>query len=157
MKTKAIIIVMLLLAGSITFGQGNVGAVIRLKDGSSIDVHHFGRLECESNPYANTYTILRGKYYDSHTEIKDYSDISQLILAGFNDPPVASTGNQKATITAIKKDGVKVVLEDAELVMSCFGPNDKHNMIRVQIINPLTNEAVDLAIEMRNIELITFK
>ncbi len=157
MKTKAIIIGIMLFTGVVTFGQSKVGAVIKLKDGSSIDVYHFGKLECESNPYANTYTILRGKYYNSHTEIKDYSDISQLIPSGFTQAPISSSGNQKATITAIKKDGVKVVLEDAELVMSCFGPDDKHNMIRVQIMNPLTNEAVDLPIEMRNIESITFK
>lgn len=157
MKTRAIIILILLLAGSKTFGQGNVGAVIRLKDGNTIDVYHFGRLECESNRYASTFTILRGKFYNSHTEIKDYTDISQLILTGFTEPPVASAGNQKATITAIKKDGVKVVLDEAELVMSCFGPDDKHNMIRVQIMNPLTEQAVDLPVEIRNIESITFK
>ncbi|MBN2481037.1 MAG: hypothetical protein JXB19_04810 [Bacteroidales bacterium] len=157
MKIKVIITGLLLLTGAITLGQSRAGAVIKLKDGNSIDVYHFGRLICESNRSTETYTILRGKYFNSPTEINDFSEISQLIFTGFTDPPVASVGNQKGTITAVRKDGVKVVLEDAELAMSCFGPGDKYNQIRVQIMNPLTREAVDRIVEMQQIESVTFK
>jgi len=136
--------------------QNPVKAVIHLKTGKTIEVYHFGKLACESNRFNETFTILRGKYSDSHTEISDYKDVSKLILSNFNAPPVASTGNQKGKITVIKKSGVSVPLEEAELAMSCFGPADKYNEIHVQIINPLTEKAVDLAVEMRNIESITF-
>jgi hypothetical protein len=141
---------------STVFGQAPVKATIRLKDGKTIAVHHFGKLVCESNRYTETYTILRGKYSGSHTEISDYKDISKLILNGFTKPPVASVGNQKGSITVIRKDGVSVPLEEAELAMSCFGPADRYNEIHVQIINPLTEKPVDMAIETRNIESITF-
>ena len=157
MKAGITILVALLTAASGLLAQGTVPAVIKLKDGSTIEVHHFGKLYCESNRYANTYTILRGRFYDSPTEISDFSDISQLVLAGFTDSPAASVGNQKGTITAIRKDGVKAELNEAELALSCFGPADKYNQIRVQIVNPLTREPVDLVVEMRNIETITFK
>ena len=156
MKIKAIFFAICVIATATAFGQGNVEAIIKLKDGKSLDVYHFGKLNCESNQYAKTFTILRGKFYGSPTEINDFSDISQLVLSGFTDPPIASSGNQKGTITAIKKDGVKVELDDAELVMSCYGPGDKFNQIRVQILNPLTQSPVDLSVEIRSIETITF-
>jgi len=157
MKTKYVFLGIFLAVTAGALGQSNVGATIKLKEGQTIDVYHFGKLTCESNRYAETYTILRGKYFDSPTEINNYTDIAQLILAGFTDPPVSSVGNQKGTITAIRRDGVKVELEDAELVLSCFGPGDKYNQIRVEIINPLTKAAVDRIVEMRNIESVTFK
>ncbi|MBN1157983.1 MAG: hypothetical protein JXA61_01270 [Bacteroidales bacterium] len=157
MKIKTIITGMLILSATAALGQGKVSAVINLKDGNTIDVYHFGRLMCESNRYAETYTLLRGKYFNSPTEINDYSDISQLLFSGFTDPPAASVGNQKGTITAVRKDGVRVALDDAELVMSCFGPGDKYNQIRVQVLNPLTQEAVDRIVEMQQIESVVFK
>jgi hypothetical protein len=148
--------VLLSLFSLSSFAQNPVKAVIRLRDGKSIEVHHFGKLTCESNPYAETFTTLRGKYLGSPTEISDYKDISKLVLTGFSAPPVSSTGNQKGNISVIKKNGVSVPLEEAELAMSCFGPRDKYNEIHVQIINPLTDKAVDLAVEIRNIDSITF-
>jgi len=157
MKAGITVLVALLAATSGVIAQNNVPAVIKLKDGNTIDVYHFGKLYCESNRYADTYTILRGRYYDSPTEISDYSDISQLIFSGFTEPPAASVGNQKGTITAIRKDGVKAELTDADLTMSCIAAGDKYNQIRVQIVNPLTREPQDLVVEMRNIETITFK
>ena len=133
-----------------------VKAIIKLKDGKTIEAYHFGKLKCESNAYASSYTTLRGKFHDSHTEISDYRDISNLMLTGFNAAPVVSAGNEKGTITVMKKNGVRVALEEAELVMSCFNPKDRYNEIHVQIINPLNNEKADVAIEMRKIESISF-
>jgi hypothetical protein len=141
----------------VTFAQSPVKAAIHLKDGKTIEVHHFGKLTCESNRYAPTFTILRGKYNGSHTEISDFKDISKLVLTGFTVAPAASVGNQKGSITAVKKNGLSVPLEEAELVMSCFGPADRYNEIHVQIINPLTEQKADIAIEVRNIESINFQ
>jgi hypothetical protein len=56
----------------------------------------------------------------------------------------------------VKKSGVNVVLDEAELVMSCFGPSDRYNEIHVQILNPLTNKLVDMALEMNQIESVSF-
>ncbi len=133
-----------------------VKATIRLKDGKTIEAYHFGKLKCESNTYATNFTILKGTFNGSHTEISDYKDISKLVLTGFTAAPVPSKGNQKAKITAIKKNGVSVPLDDAELVMSCFNPADKYNEIHVQVINPLTDQKTDVAIEVRKIDSITF-
>jgi hypothetical protein len=155
---KPFLLTALLLSGVITLasGQSPVKAVIHLKNGKVIEARHFGKMKCESNQYAVTFTILRGQYSGSHTEISDYKDIDKLILSGFTDPPVSSKGNQKAKITVVKKGGVNVVLDEAELVMSCFGPSDRYNEIHVQIMNPLTNKLVDLAVEVNQIESISF-
>jgi hypothetical protein len=155
---KTFTLTILLLTGILTLssGQSPVKATIRLKNGKVIDARHFGKMKCESSQYTGTFTILRGQYSGSHTEISDYKDIDKLILSGFTDPPVSSKGNQKARITVVKKGGVNVVLDEAELVMSCFGPSDRYNEIHVQILNPLTNKLVDMAVEMNQIESISF-
>ena len=156
MKGTLLSIILLTAASSTFFGQSLVKATVLLKDGKSIAVHHFGKLSCESNRNAKTYTILRGKYNGSPTEISDYKDISKLLFSGFTASPAASVGNQKGKITAVKRDGVTVVLDEAELVLSCFDPADRYNVIRVQIINPLTEQKADMVIEMKNIESISF-
>jgi hypothetical protein len=155
---KTFMLTALLLSGIITLssGQSPVKASIHLKNGKVIEARHFGKMKCESNQYAGTFTILRGQYNGSHTQISEYSDVSKLILSGFTDPPVASKGNQKGRITVVKKSGVNVVLDDAELVMSCFGPSDRYNEIHVQIINPLTDETVDMPVQINQIESISF-
>lgn len=147
---------LLLCALFTTNGQSPVKATIRLKDGKTIDAYHFGKLKCESNAYASNFTILKGKFHGNHTEIKDYKDISKLVFNGFTASPVPSVGNQKAVISVIKKNGVTVQLEEAELVMSCFNPADRYNEIHVQVINPLTGQMADVAVEMKNIDSITF-
>ena len=147
---------LLTAAATAAISQPPVKATINLKDGKTIKVYHFGKLICESNRYAPTFTILRGKYNGSHTEISDYKDVSTLVLSGFTASPAASVGNQKGKITVIKKSGVSVELEEAELVMSCFSPADRYNEIHVQIINPLTDQKADMTVEMKNIESIVF-
>jgi hypothetical protein len=137
-------------------GQSPVKVSIRLKDGKTIDADHFGKLKCESNAYAANFTTLKGKFHGNHTEIKDYKDISKLVFTGFSASPAPSVGNQKGTISVVKKNGVTVQLEEAELVMSCFNPADKYNEIHVQVINPLTGQKADVTVEMKNIESITF-
>ena len=156
MKTFTLSILFLTAIFTLSSGQSPVKATIHLKDGKVIDVRHFGKMKCESNQYAGTFTILRGQFSGSHTEISDYKGIDKLVLTGFTDPPVSSKGNQKGKITVIKKGGVNVVLDEAELVMSCFGPSDRYNEIHVQIMNPLTDKLVDMAVEMKQIESISF-
>jgi hypothetical protein len=156
MKTFTLSILFLTAIFTLSSGQSPVKATIHLKDGKVIDVRHFGKMKCESNQYASTFTILRGQFSGSHTEISDYKGIDKLVLTGFTDSPVSSKGNQKGNITVIKKGGVNVVLDEAELVMSCFGPSDRYNEIHVQIMNPLTDKLVDMAVEMKQIESISF-
>ena len=156
MKTFILSILFLTAIFTLSSGQSPVKATIHLKDGKVIDVRHFGKMKCESNQYAGTFTILRGQFSGSHTEISDYKGIDKLVLTGFTDSPVSSKGNQKGKITVIKKGGVNVVLDEAELVMSCFGPSDRYNEIHVQIMNPLTDKLVDMAVEMKQIESISF-
>ena len=153
---KITLIALLACATAIAAVSQPVKATIRLKNGKVIEAFHFGKLKCESNAYAASFTTLKGKFHDTYSEISDYKDISKLILSGFTAPPAPSVGNQKGTITVIKHNGVKADLEEAELVMSCFNPSDKYNEIHVQVINPLTEEKTDVTIEMRNIESITF-
>ena len=156
MKNILLSLILLAATASAVISQSPVKATIRLKDGKTIEAYHFGKLICESNRYATTHTILRGKFNGSHTEISDYKDLSKLVLTGFTEAPAPSVGNQKGTITAVKRNGVNVTLDEAELVMSCFNPSDRYNEIHVQVLNPLNDQKTDLAIEVRKIESVTF-
>ncbi|MBN2348349.1 MAG: hypothetical protein JXJ22_05905 [Bacteroidales bacterium] len=146
-----------ILFSAVLAGQNNTSALISLKDGTSIDAKHFGQKGCGNNQFIESYIIVRGKYSGIVTEIKDYSSIRSMKLAGFSKPPVASVGNEKGTIVVTKKSGVSVELEEAELVMSCYSAGDRYNMVKVQIINPLTDEVVEKAIEVKDIDQILFK
>ncbi len=156
MRKISVFLILFALTATFAFSQSAVKATIRLKNGKTIEAHHFGKLVCESNRSAHNFTILRGKFHDTHTEISDYKDIAKLSFAGFTAAPAPSVGNQKGTINVLKKNGVSVALEQAELVMSCFSPADRYNEIHVQVLNPLTDEKTDVAVEMRNIESVTF-
>jgi hypothetical protein len=156
MKNLSISLILLSVTVIAAFSQSPVKATIHLKDGKTIEAYHFGKLICESNRTAPTFTILRGKFNGSHTEISDYKDISKLVLTGFTAAPAPSVGNQKGKITVVKKNGVSVSLEEAELVMSCFNPSNRYNEISVQVVNPLNDQMTDVAIEVKNIESISF-
>lgn len=157
MKNKVLTVAILWIFSTAVFAQTkNIPATIEMKDGSSIEVFHFGQLACESNINAETYITLKGKFSGSPTEIKDYSDVKKLILDGFTQPPMRSSGNQKASITAVRKNGAKITLTEAELVVSCYGSDDKFNQIKIQFINPLTDKAVEKILDVRDIESVTF-
>jgi hypothetical protein len=134
-----------------------VPVVINLKDGKSIDAIHFGQLKCGKETNSDNYMIIRGKFMGAVTEIKDFKEFERIVLEGYSAAPVASVGNEKGTLIIHKKDGVSVTLEDAELVMSCYGHGDMFNVIVVQIFNPLTNQASEQAVETQNIQSIVFK
>jgi len=142
---------------SVSAQSKKIPAVIYLKDGSTISVYHFGQKVCGNNRYLDSYIIVRGKYSGLVTEIKKYDDIRSIDMKGFTEPPVASVGNEKAVINVTKKNGVTVSLEEAELVMSCYGPGDKYNRIKVQIMNPLTEEIVEKSVEVKDIDMVRFE
>jgi len=131
--------------------------LVTLKNGETLDAMHFGQIKCGKEIYGDNYIIIRGKFMDSVTEIKDYKDIEKIVLEGYKEEPVASVGNEKGTLRIFKKDGVSVSLTEAELVMSCYGPGDRYNELIVQLMNPLTNQPSEQAVETRMIQSIIFK
>ena len=143
---------------SMSFAQTNKQPVlVILKSGENIDAVHFGQLRCGKEVYGENYILVRGKFMNSPTEIKDYKDIEKIVPIDFTAAPVASIGNEKGTLNITKKDGRSVTLKDAELVMSCYAPGDRYNEIVVQVMNPLTDKVTEYAIETRQIQSIIFK
>ena len=139
------------------FGQNKIPVIIKLKNGETIEASHFGQLNCSTSKYFDNSIILKGKYMESYTETKDYSDINKLVLQGFTDDPVASVGNQKGTIIVYKKDGTSVELEEAELCMACYGSIEKYNQLRLQMVNPLTGKMFEKPVAVNEIVSISFK
>jgi len=157
MKKKVLTIVLVFVVLTISFSQKTTPASIILKEGESIMAHHFGQKECNGNEFYTGYIILKGKYMDMITEIKDYKDISKMELIGFKKEPENSTANEKAQIVVHKKNGITVTLEDAELILSCMGSDEKYNQIKVQVINPLTEKIVEKNINVMDIKTIVFQ
>lgn len=137
--------------------QKDVPVQINLKDGTSINAKHFGRLKCGKNTFGDNHIFVRGKYLGSVTEIKDFSDIEKLVLEGYSKPPVASVGNEKAVVRVYKKDGVSVDLQEAEIFMTCYAAGDKYNEIVVQFINPITNQASEKSFATKDIHSVVFR
>lgn len=154
---KFITAVFTVLSLSLTLTEAQTQAVITLKDGKTIDVHHFGQLNCNGVQYQRSYIIVKGDYNGVSTELKDYSKIASMGLQGFTKPPVASVGNQKGTITFTRRDGVTVTLDNAELLLSCYGAGDKYNQIKVQLVNPLTDKVIESTVDVKDIKMINFK
>jgi len=158
MKIKFFVFAILLMMVSSVNAQYKLQpVVITLKDGTTVEASHFGQLQCGKNVHSDDYIIMRGKYMDAVTEIKDYKEIEKIVLEGYTKPPASSIGNEKGTLRITKKDGRSVVLTEAELVMSCYAPGDKYNELVVQFINPLTNQPSEQSVETRNIRWIIFK
>jgi hypothetical protein len=130
---------------------------VTMKSGETLDALHFGQLKCGKEIYSDNYIIIRGRYMDAVTEIKDYKDIEKIVLEGYKKEPVNSIGNELGTLQITKKNGVSVTLTDAEIAMSCYAPGDMYNEIVVQIFNPLTEQPTEKALEVRNIQSIIFK
>lgn len=157
MKPTALTFVLFVFLAISVSAQENVPAIIKLKDGKTVDVHHFGQLECNKTRYFDSYIMLKGRYENIPTEIKDYNTISKMVMIDFEDPPVASVGNETSRITVYKRNGVVVDLVEAELQLSCYGADEKYNQIKVQILNPLTEKVVERTIDMKDIDSIVFK
>jgi hypothetical protein len=158
MKTKLLLTILAFTCIMQLFGQPVKHPVlITMKNGETLDAIHFGQLKCGKEIYSENYIIIRGKYGDAVTEIKDYKDIEKIVLEGYKEEPATSVGNEKGTLRIFKKDGVAATLTDAEIVMSCYGPGDKYNELIVQVMNPLTNQPSEQSVETRNIQSIIFK
>lgn len=157
MKPTALTLVLFLFCTISLSSQNTQPALIKLKDGKTVDVYHFGQLECNKSRYFDSFIMLKGRYENIPSEIKDYKTISKMILIGFDDPPVASIGNEKSRITVYKRNGVVVELVEAELELSCYGADEKYNQIKVQILNPLTEKVVERTIDVKDIDSIIFK
>lgn len=159
MKLRQIFILTLLCTFGISiFGQEKqVPVIVYFKNGESLDAVHLGKKKCGNSSYMNNFVMIKGKFMDNVTEIKEFDDIEKIILEGFSKAPEVSTGNEKGTIRIFKTGNISVNLDDAEIFMTCFGAGDKYNQLVVQILNPLTNETVERIVETRYIQSIVFK
>lgn len=157
MKTLLTFVLTLFTLG--LFAQNiDVPAQINLKDGGSIDAKHFGQLKCGSqSSLMENYIMVRGKFMSNLTELKNYKDVEKIILEGFSAEPEASTGNEKGTVYVTKRNGKTFTLEDAEIVLSCYGVGDKYNQLIVQIENPITGQIGETTVATKDISSIIFK
>jgi hypothetical protein len=155
---KTLLTNLLIFIGASLIGQQvDIPVQINLKDGGSIDAKHFGQLKCGTSSYADNYIFFKGKFLDNVTELKDFKEIEKVVLDGYTDQPEASAGNQKGTLIIYKKNGKSFTLEDAEIVMSCYGVGNKYNQIVVQINNPITDKVAETIINTNMIHSIIFK
>lgn len=156
---KSLLTTLILTLSACVFSQNkDVPVQINLKDSTSINAKHFGQLKCgNQSSLAENYILIRGKFMGSVTEIKTYDDIEKIVFEGYEAVPETSVGNEKGTLVIVKKNGVTVTLEEAEVTMSCYGSDDKYNEIVVQISNPLTGKATESRIETRNIKSVIFR
>ena len=149
--------VLFFVALFISAQQVDIPVQINLKDGGSIDAKHFGQLKCGTSTYVENYIFFKGKFLGNVTELKEFKDIDKVVLDGFNAAPEASAGNEKGTIIVYKKNGKIFTLEDAEIIMSCYGVGNKYNQITVQIVNPITDKVGETTINTNQVQSIIFK
>lgn len=133
-------------------------ADIVLKDGRVINAYHFGQYECNNIKYFDfgSSIIIRGKYENIVTDIKKYKDIKRVYLVDFDEDPVTSVGNEKATIIILKKNGVEVTLSEATISLSCYGGMDKYNQLKFQEKNPIDDKVYDRIVDTKDIKYIEF-
>jgi hypothetical protein len=154
MKTK--IVGLLLVFSSITIYAQNIPVQLTLKDGQSIKTHHFGQVDCSGKSYFDNYILIKGKYNNLITELKEYSKISKIELVDFEAPSKLTGDNEKGKIIVTRKNGVSVTLDDATISLSCYGIDEKINQLQFQMINPLTDEIDELKVDTKDIISIEF-
>ena len=151
------------------FAQDNVSCRIILKNGQTLQIHHFGYLKCggvmENNPYKDV-VVTQGYYEtlnDFHEKmiISDYGQIDRMELLGFNRKPKYGYGlkkrRDKGTIKIYQKNGQVIVLEFAYLHHTCSGTySDGSNELRLQILDPDTNKIQELKLGINKIKYIEF-
>ncbi len=135
----------------------DVPVTVFMKDGKTIEVKHFGQLDCSGSIYFDNYILTKGKLNESFTELKDYSKIAKIEFQGFEKAPTPTGGNEKATLILTRKNGVRVTLEEANINMSCYEVEEKYNELQLQTINPLTDELEEAKIAVKDIQEIVFK
>lgn len=156
MKIKIIGLLLCLISSIAAYAQKNIPVQITLKDGKSLKVHHFGQVDCSGKTYFDNYILIKGKYNNLITELKDYSKVSRIELVDFDDPSKLTGDNEKGKIIVSKKDGVSVTLEEATITLSCYGIDEKINQLQFQMINPLTDKVDELKLDTKDIASIEF-
>lgn len=155
---KTLLTSILFLTGIMVSAQHvDIPVQINLKDGTTIQAKHFGQLKCGTDSYTDNYIYVRGRYMGTVTELNNYNEVQKIVFIKFSKAPVASIGNEKGTIRITKKNGQSFDLEDAEVYMTCYGVGDKYNTLIVQILNPITNEAIEKEISTKDIDSVVFK
>lgn len=154
---KNIILALFAATISVLASGQNTPARIVMKSGETLDVHHFGQLDCSGNTYTKKFTLIKGKYAGIVTEISDYRDIKKITLIGFSKSPMPSVGNEKGMINILKRNGVSVTLEEAEISLSCYGGDEKYNQLEVQIKHPLNDKIVETMVQTKDIDYILFE
>lgn len=135
----------------------DIPVTIKLNDGQTIEAKHFGQLDCSGTLFFDNYILIKGKYNDMVTELKDYSKVSKIEFIGFEKKPTPTGGNEKGQIVVTRKNGVRVALENANISLSCYGVEEQYNQLQVQTINPLTDETVETKVNVKDIQEIVFK
>mgnify|MGYP006295539975 CR=1 FL=1 len=156
MKTVLLSLIIL----SIYLFTGNaqdVPVTVHMNDGKTIEVKHFGQLDCSGSIYFDNYILVKGKLNESFTELKDYSKIAKIEFQGFEEAPTPTGGNEKATLILTRNNGVRVTLDEATINLSCYEVEEQYNELQLQTINPLTDELVETKLAVKDIREIVFK
>jgi len=146
-----------MLAGVTAIKAQNLPAEIVMKDGKRINVHHLGQATCNSDIFHNGYLLIVGEYDGMKTELKDFSKIKSIELIGFEENPTKTDTNEKANIRLEKTNGVIFTLENAEIAMACYGAGDKHNQLKLMVINPVTEKTDEKLIDTKDISRIIIR
>lgn len=156
MKTKLFFLLMSLFVFASVNAQEQP-VTVYLNDGNTIEAKHFGQLDCSGTIYFDNYMLIKGKFNEQFTELKDYSKIATIEFKDFEDDPTPTGGNEKGTITLTRKNGVSVTLEEANISLSCYGVEEKYNELQLQYINPLTDEVEEAKVNVKDIQRIVFR
>lgn len=140
------------------FAQNNdVPVQINMENGESFNVAHFGKIKCGKESFSDTYTLIRGNYMGTLTEIKEYKDIEKIVFFGYSAEPAPSVGNEKGKVIIYKKNGVSVELSEAEVAMSCYNVGDEYNSLTFKVLNPLTGKALEKTVATKDIKSVVFR
>jgi hypothetical protein len=157
MIKRAIVLLFIIISGTAAIKAQNLPAEIVMKDGKRVNIHHLGQATCNGDIFHNGYLLIIGEYDGMKTELKDFSKIKSIELIGFEEEPSKTDNNEKANIRLEKTNGVIFTLENAEIGMACYGAGDKHNQLKLQVINPVTEKADEKLIDTKEISRIIIR
>ena len=139
---------------AITTAYSQTQAKLVLKNGDILDIYHLGQANCNGRMFYNGYLMIKGLYNGINTELKDFSKLKSIELVGFTTDPVKTGNNEKATIIVERNNGSVFTLEDAELIMACYGSGEMYNQLKLQVVNPLTDKVDESAFATKDIQKI---
>lgn len=137
------------------YSQKMIPVQIIMTDESMLEATHFGHLTCNGRKDEKSFIYTKGKYNNVFTEITDYDEFLKLEFEDFSEEP-NKTGSEKGIIVAVKANGTRVKLNSAELKVSCFGNDSKYNQIKVQTIDPITENVVEVTVDLKDIKEVIF-